>query len=141
MPDKIRKAPYYCIEVPHTSGQGAKILSALKEAGVNLLAFSGFPLGGGGSGGRAQLDFVPENPDAFVQAMKAQDVKLSEKKNAFLVQGDDRPGAAVEILGKLGAQGISVTAAQAVTAGERRWGMILWVSPTDYAKASKALGV
>ena len=137
MPDKVRKTTYYCIEVPHTTGQGAKVLSALKEAGVNLLAFSGFPIGGG----KAQLDFVPENPDAFLQAMKGQDVKLSEKKNAFLIQGEDRPGAALEILGKLGAQGISITASQAVTAGERRWGMILWVTPADHAKASKALGV
>jgi|SRR5262245_42848588 len=137
MTDKIRKTPYYCVEVPHTSGQGTKILSALKEAGVNLLAFSGFPLGGG----KAQLDFLPENPDAFVKAMKAQDVKLSEKKNAFLIQGDDHVGAAADIVGKLASQGISITASQAVTAGEERWGMILWVTPADYAKASKALGV
>ena len=137
MTDKVRKIPYYCVEVPHTAGQGTKLLSALKEAGVNLLAFSGFP----SVGGKAQLDFVPENTDAFVKVMKAQDVKLSEKKNALLIQGDDRAGAVVDVLGKLAAQNISVTAGQAVSAGEKRWGMILWVSPADYAKASKALGV
>ncbi len=137
MPDKVRKAAYYVVEVPHQAGQGAKILSALKEAKVNLLAFNGFPI----AGGKAQLDFVPENPDAFIAAMKGQDVKLSEQKNAFLIQGDDRAGAAAEILGKLAIQGISVTAGQAVAAGAGRWGMILWVSPADYTKASKALGV
>ena len=137
MTDKTRKAAYYSVEVPHTTGQGTKILSALKEAGVNLLAFNGFPL----AGGKAQLDFVPENPDAFVKAMKGQDAKLSEKKNVFLVQGDDRPGAALDVVSKLSAQGISIVASQAVGAGDGRWGMILWVGPADQAKASKALGV
>jgi hypothetical protein len=137
MPDKIRKAVYYKLEVAHKAGQGARILSALKEAGVNLLAFSGFPI----SSDKAQLDFVPENADAFLKAMKGLDVKFSEQKNCFLIQGDDRAGAASELLSKLSAQGISVIAGQAVSAGERRWGMILWVSPADHAKAGKALGV
>ena len=137
MPDKIRKAVYYKLEVPHKAGQGARILSALKEAGVNLIAFSGFPI----SSDKAQLDFLPENADAFLKVMKGLDVKPSEPKNCFLIQGDDRAGAASELLSKLSAQGISVIASQAVSAGERRWGMILWVSPADQAKAGKALGV
>ena len=137
MPDKIRKAVYYNVEVPDKPGQGAKILSALKEAGVNLLAYNGFPI----PGGKAQLDFVPENPDAFVAAMRGQDVKLSEQKNAFLVQGDDRVGALADVLGKLSSQGINLTAGQAVAAGTGRWGMVLWVAPADFAKASKVLGI
>jgi len=36
------------------AGQGAEILGQLAEAGVNLVAFSGFPIGGG----KVQLDFV-----------------------------------------------------------------------------------
>jgi len=137
MPDKIRKVTYYDVEVPHTAGQGAKILSALKEAGVNLLAFSGFPT----AGGKAQLDFVPENAESFVKAMKGRDIQLSGPKNAFLIQGEDRVGALADTLAKLSALGISITASQAIGAGEKRWAMILWVSAGDYAKASKALGV
>jgi hypothetical protein len=137
MADKIRKVPYYVVEVPHAAGQGAKILTALKEADVNLLAFSGFPT----AGGKAQLDFVPESSEAFMKAMKARDIKISEPKNAFLIQGDDRTGALADVLAKLSSQNISITASQAISAGEKRWGMILWVSPADYGKAGKALGV
>ena len=137
MTDSIRKVSYYAVEVPHAAGQGTKILSALKEAGVNLLVFSGFPT----TAGRAQLDFVPENATAFEKALQGRDVKLDGRKDAFLIQGDDRPGATFDVLGKLSSQGISITAAQAVSAGNKRWGMVVWVSPSDYAKASKALGV
>jgi hypothetical protein len=43
-------------------------------------------------------------------------------------------------LQKLGDAGINVTAADAVSAGRGRYGMILWVKPRDYARAAKALG-
>jgi hypothetical protein len=33
-----------------------------------------------------------------------------------------------------------VTAADAVTAGRGRYGMILWVKQKDYARAARALG-
>jgi hypothetical protein len=32
-----------------------------------------------------------------------------------------------------------VVAADAVTAGKGRWGMILWVSPKNYARAARTL--
>lgn len=137
MHDRVLKVAYFTVEIPHRPGEGAKILAALREARVNLLAFSGFPL----SPDQAQLDFLPENPAAFSAAMKGQDVKVSEPKNAFLIQGDDRVGAVFDVLGKLANQGISVTASQALSAGAGRWSMILWVPPPDHAKASRALGV
>jgi hypothetical protein len=43
-------------------------------------------------------------------------------------------------LQKLADAGINVTAADAVSAGQGRYGMILWVKPRDYTRAAKALG-
>jgi hypothetical protein len=54
MPDEIRRVDYFYIKVPDRPGEGARALGALRDAGVNLLAYSGFPEGRG-----AQLDFVP----------------------------------------------------------------------------------
>jgi hypothetical protein len=56
MADTVRGVEYYYATVPDAPGEGQRILSALKESGVNLLAFLGFPLGGG----QAQIDLVPE---------------------------------------------------------------------------------
>ena len=56
MAETVRQVEYFYVEVPHRVGEGQNILRALKNAGVNLLAFSGFPAGRG-----AQMDFVPED--------------------------------------------------------------------------------
>jgi hypothetical protein len=47
MADAVRGIDYYYVTVPDAPGEGERILSALKDGGVNLLAFLGFPLGGG----------------------------------------------------------------------------------------------
>ncbi len=112
------------------------MFSALEEAGVNLLAFSGFPL----AAGMAQLDFVPEDPDAFTRAARDLDLDFSERKNVFLIQGDDRVGAAAETYGKLANEGINIVASQAMAAGSGQFGMILWVEPEDYERAAEILG-
>jgi hypothetical protein len=108
----------------------------LKAAGINLLAFSGFP-----KGQRAQLDFIPADPAAFVKVAKRARWKLSAKKSGFLIQGEDRPGALADFMGKLADARINVTALDAVCAGAGRYGAILWVKPPDLKRAAKALGV
>ena len=40
---------------------------------------------------------------------------------------------------KLADNRINVTAADALCAGKGRYGMLLWVKPKDYARASRAL--
>ena len=85
MTDSVRKADYFYVEVANQAGAGATYLKALREAGVNLLAFTGFP-----SGRKAQIDFIPEDTTAFRAAAKKNKWKLSVRKTVFLVQGDDR---------------------------------------------------
>jgi hypothetical protein len=111
-------------------------MSALKEGGVNLLAYLGFPVGGG----QSQIDLVPEDPGSLREAVERAGMTLSEAKRAFLIQGDDRVGAVADTTAKLGEANINVTAAAATGAGSGRYGMILWVAPADYEKAADALG-
>lgn len=137
MAEEIRRVEYYYATVPDKPGQAANILGALRGAGVNLIAFSGFPAGAR----KAQLDFIAEDHAAFTKAAKSASLKLSKKKSAFLIQGEDRPGAVADILGKLAQVGVNVTAVQAICAGMGRYAGLLWVKPTDFRKAQKALGV
>jgi hypothetical protein len=136
MADTVRGVEYYYVTVPDTPGEGQRILSTLKESGVNLVAFLGFPAGGG----RSQLDLVPEDPGALRQAAEQAGITLSEAKRAFLIQGDDRVGAVADAMAKLGEANVNVTAAAAAGAGAGRYGMILWVPPADYERAAAALG-
>ena len=136
MAETITRVEYFYIDASHTPGEGARALSVLRDAGVNLLAFSGFP-----AGRRAQLDFVPADPKAFRDAARKAKWKVTGPRRAFLVQGEDRAGVVADIMEKLAAARINVTAIDAVCAGNGRFGAILWVKPADVTRASKALGV
>jgi prephenate dehydratase len=136
MTDTVRKIVYFKVYTPNKTGAGARILGALREAGVNLLAFTGFPLGGG----RAQMDFFPENAAAFQRAAKKIGIKIAGKKTGFLVQGEDRVGAVAEYLDKLARAKINMIAADALSAGGNRFGAVLWVKSKNVSKAAKAIG-
>lgn len=136
MASEIRQVDYYYTMIPDKPGEGARVLTGLRDAGVNLVAFSGFP-----EGRKGQLDFVPSDAAVFVNAAKKLGISLTKRKTGFLVQGDDQPGAAAEILEKLGAAKINVVSMQAICSGQGRFGAIFWVKTPDVRKASKALGV
>lgn len=135
MPDAIRQVEYFYITAPNKPGEGARALNTLKEAGVNLLAFSGFP-----QGRRVQLDFIPADPAAFKQAAKRARWKVVGPKRGFLVQGDDRVGAIAELLERLAAAKVNVTAIDAVCVGDGRYGAIFWVATKDVKKTAAVLG-
>jgi hypothetical protein len=135
MADRVRKVGYYYVKVSNRAGQGAKVLEALKEAGVNLLAYVGFPV----KGGKAQLDFVAESTAGLARLAKKSGWRLSKRKKGFIVQGQDKIGALHRHVKRLADQKISVTAAHAVAAGKGRYGMILWVKPKDYNRAARVL--
>jgi hypothetical protein len=134
MADTVRLVAYFYITVPDKAGEGARALQMLKEAGVNLLAFSGFP-----QGRRAQLDFIPADPVAFKQAAKKAKWKVVGPKRGFIVEGDDRVGAVADLLERLGAAKINVTAIDAVSGTDGRFGAFFWVAPKDVKKAAALL--
>lgn len=136
MAEMIRKVDYFKIMTPNKPGEGAQVLGALRDDGVNLLAFAGFP-----RGGRAQMDFIPEDTVSFKKAAKKAGFKFSLAKKGFLIQGEDRAGAVADIMTRLAQAKINVTAIDAVSSGEGRYGAILWVKPPDIKKAAKALGI
>jgi hypothetical protein len=134
MADIVRKVSYFAMDVADKPGEAAKVLSALSQAGVNLLAFSGFP-----RGRRAQLDLIPEDITSFKKVLSQAKLKVRAKKTGFIVQGDDRPGAIAELMQKLADAKINVTAIDGVSAGAGRYGAILWVKPQNVGKAAKVL--
>jgi hypothetical protein len=135
MADTFRLVEYFYITSPNKPGEGARALHTLKEAGVNLLAFSGFP-----QGRRAQLDVVPADPAAFKRAAKQAKWKVVGPKRGFLVQGNDRVGAVAELLERLAAAKINVTAIDAVSVEDGRYGAIFWVAPKDVKKTAALVG-
>jgi hypothetical protein len=135
MPDIVRRVDYFAVSVSNKPGEAARILTALEQAGINLTAFSGFP-----EGRRAQMDFVPSDAAAFKAAAKKEGLNIGPKKTCFIVHGEDRPGAVAGLARKLAEASINITAGQAITAGEDRYAVLLWVKPEDVRKTAKVLG-
>src|SRR5215467_9068862 len=136
MADSVRRVEYYYVTVPDKPGEGTRILAVLKGGGVNLLAYLGFPAGGG----RSQIDLVPEDSASLRRVAERAGLTLSEAKQALLIQGDDRVGAVTDTTARLAEANINITAAAATSAGLGRYGMILWVRHADYERAAGLLG-
>ena len=66
MAEEIRRVEHYSVSIPNKVGEGARVLGALRDAGVNFIAVWGYPRGVG----RAQLEFIPENSSAFLAAAR-----------------------------------------------------------------------
>ena len=135
MAETVRIMDYYYLMVPDKPGEGARILDELRGAGVNLVAYSGFPSGRG-----AQLDFIPTDSATFKAVAKQKKWKAKGPKRAFIIEGDDRIGACAAVLDRLAAAKLNVTAMDAVAVGGGRYGAILWVKPRDVKKAAAILG-
>lgn len=129
-----RKVDYFAMKITNRAGEAARLLKAMGKAGVNLLAFTGFPAGGG-----AQIDFVPASTQKFLEVAKKLHLRVGKKKTGFLVHGADRAGALGSVMDRLARAKINVTAVDGVSAGGGRFGAILWVKRKDVGRATRAL--
>ncbi len=130
-----QKVSYFAMQVPNRVGEAGRILAGLAKAGINLLAFTGFP-----NGRRSQMDFIPANATTFLAVARGMKLRLRDRKTAFLIRGTDQRGAIARITSKLATARINVTAVDAVCAGAGRFGAILWVKQKDVNRAARALG-
>lgn len=135
MADRVRLLDYFYTEVPDKPGEGSRVLSSLKDAGVSLVAVNAFP-----KGRRSQVVFIPSDVAAFKAAARKARWKAVGPKRAFVIDGDDRAGALVDYFNKLGSAKINVTATHAVSAGAGRFGAVIWVKTRDVRRAAKLLG-
>ena len=136
MKDQAYRVEYFALTVEDRPGAGADLGRLLKSEGVNLIAMSAFPLGGG----RTQVDIVPEHPDDFQQAARKLNLEVGGAKIAFMIQGVDRPGAIAEMMNRLGAANVNIRASLGVATGGGRYGGLLFVNQQDVELAARALG-
>ena len=134
MPDTVRKVDYFSIFVSDKPAQAFNVLSMLVSSGINLLGCSGTK-----RGRRAQIDVIPDDTRRFRSAVKKAGLEFKPEKSGFLIQGEDRPGALTEHLRVLGDSKVNVTGIDSISAGQGRWGAIIWVDDDAVNQASKVL--
>jgi hypothetical protein len=135
MPDTVRKVEYFSIVVPNRPAKAFGVLSTLVTSGVDLLACVGVP-----RGRRAEIDVVPVDTRRFKASVNKAGLTFTPEKTGFLIQGKDRPGALAAHLKKLGDNHINVIGIDSLSAGEKRWGAIIWVENETVRKAGRVLG-
>ena len=84
MADTVQRVEYFYVQVPNKAGEGARYLTALSEAGINLLAFTGMPVGPL----RTQITLFPAEPSSMQEAARMAGLVLDGPHAALLVQGD-----------------------------------------------------
>lgn len=134
---KIRRVDYFYTTIKDQSGEAYKLLSQLAELGINLLAFSGVPMGPM----RTQLTLFPEDTLKMKNAADKAGLALDGPHPALLVQGDDELGALAGIHMKLYEANVNVYASSGISDGKGSYGYVIYVRPDEYGAAAKALGV
>jgi hypothetical protein len=136
MPDQIARVDYYIGAIPNKAGEGARVLKAFREAGLNLTGFFGYKK----SARLSEIVIVVDEKTKPAPVARKVGVAL-EKGKGFLIEGDDRPGALAEYAEKLAGAGININSLHGLCAGAGRFGALLTVDAADMRKAGKLLGV
>jgi len=132
---EITKATYLSAEVEDRVGVLAQATEAIAAAGINLEALMGRPTGTG----RATLAAIPDDP-AKLKSLAAQHGIALKEGTVFLVRGDDRPGALVDVTKKIAAAGINLQSTVALSVAGK-FAAALTVAPGDVERVSELLGV
>jgi hypothetical protein len=130
-----RRSPYFYVNARDELGAAYRILSALAERGVKLLAFTAVPSGVD----RAQFAIFPEDPSRLVAEARLAQIELEGPHHAFLVQGDDELGGLARVHERLFKAGVDVYASSGVSDGRGSFGYVVYVREDQFEQAAAAL--
>lgn len=133
----IRRVDYFYTSVKDEAGEAYGLLSTLADLGINLLAFTGVPIGPM----HTQLTMVPQDTEKLVNEARKTGLVLDGPHPALLVQGDDELGALAGVHTRLNEAHVNVYASGGVADGRGSFGYLIYVRPEDYNRAVAALGL
>ena len=133
----VRRVEYFSTTVKDLPGEAYKLLTALADLGISLLAFTAVPIGPL----HTQLTIFPEDTGKLAREAQKDRLVLDGPHPALLVQGDDELGALAEVHMRLSDARVNVYASTGMADGRGCFGYIIYVRPEDYDRAVLALGL
>jgi hypothetical protein len=137
MAHRVRRVDYFYSTVRNQESEAYQLLSQLASLGVSLLAFNALPMGPM----HAQLTLFPEDDTDMAGAAEKAGLVLEGPHPALLVQGDDELGALAGIHEKLFEAKVSVFSSSGVADDKGGYGYVLYIRPSDFERAARALGL
>ena len=131
----VRPSEYFYVNARDELGVAYRVLSALAERGVNLLAFTAVPSGEH----HAQFALFPEDPSQFIAETRLAQIEVEGPHYALLVQGDDELGGLARVHERLFRAGVDVYASSGVSDGRGTFGYIVYVREDQFEQAVGAL--
>lgn len=130
----VKKTAVHCVEVEDKPGGLQGFLAQAASANVDFQCFAAFSAGGG----KGQVYLSAKDEGALKTCAEKAGIKTT-KAAGFIISGDDKVGAASEMLKGLADAGINgIAGAAMVCDGSYR--MLVVVNAADGEAAAKALG-
>lgn len=129
----VQRISVSCIEIKDEPGGLQGLLALLAETNVDLLCFTAFSTGTGSG----EVFLSAKNQQALAEALSRADIK-AEAAIGFIVDCEDKVGAAAEALKGLADAGINGRAGAAMVCDGRAW-MLIVVNTADADDAERAL--
>ncbi len=133
---KAKKIQTVDVNLPAEPGSLAKVYSAFKESGVNVVASWGYEMGPG----QAQAHFLVSD----VPKCKTTLTKMGMKPtvtDACWLEGEDKVGTYAEVLTKISKAGINIGATDAIAIDGKFASVLFCAKPTDFATLCKTLKI
>jgi hypothetical protein len=130
----VKKIEVLTVKLDPKPGALAQVLSAFREAKVNLTASWAYQMGPT----EAQAHFFSADADRAKQALTKLG-KAPKSEAAFWVEDADKVGNYHSLLEKLAKAGVNIEATDAFGIGGR-FATVIFVAEGDVSKAAKALG-
>jgi hypothetical protein len=130
----VKRIAVHCVDIEDKPGSLQKFLTQSSLSGVDYLCFSAFSC----SDSHGRVYVSAKDPKNFEDFAREAGIKITEA-TGFIVGGEDRKGAAANVLKRLAEKDIrGITGAAMVC--DNRYHLLVVVNAKDADRAQKALG-
>ncbi|MGD1042771.1 MAG: hypothetical protein ABR913_06855 [Sedimentisphaerales bacterium] len=130
----VKRIAVHCVDIEDKPGSLQKFLTQSSLSGVDYLCLSAFSC----SDNRSRVYVSAKDPKSFEAFAKEAGIKITEA-TGFIVGGEDRAGAAANVLKGLAEKDIRGIAGAAMVC-DNRYHLFVVVNAKDADRAQKALG-
>ena len=132
---EITREKFFSIAEKDKVGALARVTAHLMDSGVEMSGVWGFGVGQG----RAQIIAVPTDVERFHEVAADAGWQVTEGV-CFRLEGEDKPGALVDILNSLANEGVNLHAVDAM-ALDGSFGCYIWAEDEDVSAIAQTLGL